>query len=132
MNHHAEREAERRRHPSALTAARISFAHPSEHVFATLLDVYGVPWLYEPFEFPLAWSEAGDVTRAFRPDFLLPNQNLFVEITVADQRLVTRKNGKIRAFRHLYPEVTLEVVYQRDFFELINRHGLADLNGFAA
>lgn len=132
MNHNAEREAERRRHPSALRSARTSFAHPSERVFATLLDVYGVKWLYEPFEFPLAWSSTGEVTRAFRPDFLLPDHNLFVEITVAEQRLVTKKNGKIRTFRDLYPEVALEVVYQRNFYDLMNRHGIADLNGFAA
>jgi hypothetical protein len=37
---------------------------------------------------------------------------------------VTKKNQKIRQFRALYPEVDLIVVYQRDFNELILRHGI--------
>lgn len=125
-------DAERRRHPSSLASARVNFAHPSEQLFATLLDLYRIDWAYEPFEFPLVWNDRGEVTKAFRPDFLLPRQNLFVEITVADQRLVTKKNAKIRAFRELYPEVVLVVAYQRDIVALLERHGLGPLNGFAA
>ena len=30
---------------------------------------------------------------------------MFIELTTADQRLVTRKNGKVRRMRELYPEV---------------------------
>jgi hypoxanthine phosphoribosyltransferase len=100
------------------------FAHPSERVFASLLSLYGHDWVYEPIEFPLAWNSAGHPTRGFRPDFFLPEQHLFIEMTVLDQRLVTKKNQKIRLFRELYPEVELVVVYQRDFNELIQRHGL--------
>lgn len=125
-------DEERRRHPSSLASARVTFAHPSERLFATLLDLYEIEWVYEPFEFPLAWNDLGEVTRAFRPDFLLPQQNVFVEITVAEQRLVTKKNAKIRAFRELYPEVSLVVAYQRDIVALLERHGLEPLNGFAA
>lgn len=125
-------DAERQRHPSARASSRVNFAHPSERLFATLLDLYGVAWEYEPFEFPLAWTDTGDVSKAFRPDFYLPGLNTFVEITVAEQRLVTKKNGKIRAFRQLYPEVQLIVAYQRDIVALLERHGLAPLNGFAA
>ena len=39
-----------------------------------------------------------------------------------DQRLVTKKNAKVRRFRALYPEVPLTVVYRRDFLELAARH----------
>ena len=48
----------------------------------------------------------GDRRRAFRPDFYLPEHSLLVELTVADQRLVTRKNAKVRRMRELYPELT--------------------------
>jgi hypoxanthine phosphoribosyltransferase len=48
-----------------------------------------------------------------------------VELTTADQRLVTRKNAKVRRMRHLYPEVDVVVVYQRDFRALLEHHGLA-------
>jgi hypothetical protein len=124
--------ADRARHPSAFRAARVAFAHPSERVFATLLDVYGVPWHYEPFEFPLEWDESGHPTRAFRPDFYLPEHSLLVELTVADQRLVTRKNAKVRRMRELYPELTVAIVYQRDLVELLERHGLEGLLSAAA
>ena len=132
MNSVVALDDERQRHPSSLASARVTFAHPSERLFATLLDLYGVEWEYEPYEFPLAWNERNEITKAFRPDFLLPRQNLFVEITVAEQRLVTKKNAKIRAFRELYPEVTLVVAYQRDIVALLNRHGLGPLNDSAA
>jgi hypoxanthine phosphoribosyltransferase len=49
---------------------------------------------------------------------------LFIELTTADQRLVTRKNGKVRRMRQLYPEIPIAIVYQRDFMELLASHGL--------
>ncbi len=124
--------APRAGHPSGFRAARVEFAHPSERVFATLLDLYGVTWRYEPIEFPLAWDEAGTPTKAFRPDFYLPEHSLLVELTVADQRLVTRKNAKVRRMRELYPELRLAVVYQRDLTALLARHGLEGLLSLAA
>jgi hypothetical protein len=118
---------DRARHPSALRAARVGFAHPSERIFATLLDLYGVTWRYEPFEFPLAWDDEGHPTKAFRPDFYLPDHSVLVELTVADQRLVTRKNAKVRRMRELYPELRVAIVYQRDLVTLLERHGLEGL-----
>ena len=118
------RDTCRGRHPSATPAARIRFAHPSERVFAALLDLYGIRWEYEPVEFTLRWDESGTPAGGFRPDFLLPDLGCFIELTTADQRLVTRKNAKVRRMRELYPEVEVLVLYQRDFLELLARHGL--------
>lgn len=114
-------------HPSAFRAARVAFAHPSERALATLLDVYGVRWEYEPFEFPLYWDDEGRPTKGFRPDFYLPDHALLVELTVADQRLVTKKNAKLRRMRALYPELDICIVYQRDLGGLLERHGLEGL-----
>lgn len=122
----------RRRHPSVVPDAAHSFAHPSEAVFARLLTLYGHPWLYEPVEFPLAWGEDGTPTKGFRPDFYLVERGLFIELTVLEQRLVTKKNQKVRRFRDLYPEVPLLVVYQRDFHQLLRRHDLGGAGGRAA
>ena len=97
-----------------------------------MLTLYGHEWSYEPIEFPLAWDERGSVLRAFRPDFYLPEHRLFIEMTVLEQRLVTKKNQKIRRFRELYPEVELMVVYQRDFRQLLERHRLGSLGDHAA
>lgn len=112
------------RHPSATPAARVRFAHPSERLFAALLDLHGIRWEYEPVEFTLRWDEEGSPSGGFRPDFWLPDVKCFVEMTTADQRLVTRKNAKVRRMRELYPEVEVLLVYQRDFVELLARHGL--------
>lgn len=114
----------RGRHPSESPAAAVRFAHPSERLFAALLDVHGIRWEYEPVQFALRWADDGTPNAGFRPDFWLPDQGCFVELTTADQRLVTRKNAKVRRLRELYPEVDVVVVYQRDFLELLARHGL--------
>ncbi len=132
MTADADATGDRVRHPSALRAARVGFAHPSERIFATLLDLYSVTWRYEPFEFPLSWDDAGHPTKAFRPDFYLPEHSLLVELTVADQRLVTRKNAKVRRMRELYPELHVAIVYQRDLVTLLERHGLEGLLPSAA
>jgi hypothetical protein len=88
------------------------------------LDLAGEPWRYEPVEFPLEWDALGAPTSGFRPDFYLPRRGVFIELTTADQRLVTRKNRKVRRMRVLYPEVPIRVVYQRDFLALVASHGL--------
>ncbi len=115
-----------------MAAASDSFAHPSERLFANVLSLYGIAWRYEPVEFALAWDERGRPTRGFRPDFYLPDLSLFVELTVSEQRLVTKKNQKVRAFRVLYPELPIAVVYQRDFVRLLERHDLGTLRDLAA
>lgn len=115
---------DRHRHPSATPAARVRFAHPSERLFAALLDVHGIRWEYEPVEFALRWDAGGSPTGGFRPDFWLPDLGCFVELTTADQRLVTRKNAKVRRMRDLYPEVQVLVLYQRDFVGLLVSNGL--------
>ena len=112
----------RRRHPSSITTKSSNFAHPSEKTFASFLSLYGHKWEYEPIEFALAWNENGQPTRGFRPDFYLPELNVFIELTVLEQRLVTKKNAKIRAFRALYPEVELVVVYRKDFNDIVLKH----------
>ena len=114
----------RTRHPACAPAALVRFAHPSERLFGAVLDLCGERWLYEPVEFPLEWDEQGSPISGFRPDFYLPGRGLFIELTTADQRLVTRKNRKVRRMRELYPEVPISIVYQRDFVELLASHGL--------
>lgn len=132
MSQSIPRGESRGRHPSARRSAPQRFAHPSERLFAHLLTLYGHDWIYEPFEFPLAWGEDGVATRGFRPDFYLPSERLFIELTVCDQRLVTKKNQKIRRFRTLFPEVALLVVYRRDFHALLDQHDLPNLEDRAA
>jgi hypothetical protein len=101
-----------------------SFANPAEFEYAKMLDYYGIPWLYEPDTFVLERDGEGRVTEAFTPDFYLPEQDLYLEVTVMKQSLVTRKNRKLRKLRALYPEVRIKLFYERDFARIASRYGL--------
>ena len=100
------------------------FASPAELECAKVLDYYGIPWLYEPRTFVLERAEDGRVTEAFAPDFYLSDQDLYIELTVMKQSLVTRKNRKLRRLRQLYPEVRVKLFYERDFERIAARYGL--------
>ena len=100
------------------------FANRSELECAKILDYYGVRWDYEPQSFVLQRDGAGNVVSAFTPDFYLPEQNLFIEVTVMKQSLVTRKNRKIRELRRLYPHVRVKLFYRRDIERLAQRYRL--------
>jgi hypoxanthine phosphoribosyltransferase len=100
------------------------FASPAELECAKVLDYYGVPWLYEPRTFVLETDAAGRVTEAFTPDFYLPEQDLYIELTVMKQSLVTRKNRKLRKLRARYPEVKIKLFYKRDLERLAQRFHL--------
>ena len=86
------------------------FANGAELECAQILDYYGVPWEYEPHSFVLERDAEGRVTSAFTPDFYLPEQDLYIEVTVMKQSLVTRKNRKLREVQQLYPDVTREAL----------------------
>ena len=102
------------------------FASQAELECARLLDYYGVTWMYEPRTFVLEEDADGRVTEAFAPDFYLPEQDLYVEITVMKQSLVTRKNRKLRKLRERYPEVKIKLFYKRDL-ERLAQHFHLDL-----
>lgn len=90
------------------------FVNDSERECAEILDFYGIPWEYEPITFVLETAEDGRVTEAFSPDFYLPEQNLFLEVTTMRQELVTRKNRKVRKLRQRYADVNVKLFYRRD------------------
>ena len=79
------------------------FANRIELECAKILDYYGIPWEYEPRSFVLERDDEGRVVSAFTPDFYLPEQELYVEVTVMKQSLVTRKNRKLRELRGSTP-----------------------------
>ena len=108
----------------ASPADAVEFAHHSEDQFARLLDFYGIDWEYEPRSFPIEFDDSGSPSGYFTPDFYLPDENLFIEITTMNQKLVTKKNRKARLLRELHPEVTIKVFYQRDYLHLLVKYGL--------
>ena len=102
------------------------FAHNSERQFAKLLDFYGIAWEYEPRTFTLEWDRQGRPVQAFSPDFYLPAYDLFIEITTLNQKLVTKKNRKVRRLKELHPEVEVKIFYQRDYLNLLVKYGLEE------
>jgi len=112
--------------PGSVTLRHKMFAHPSEEMFANLLDFYRIAWEYEPRSFPVQYDATGGVLESFTPDFYLAEFDLYVELTTMKQSLVTRKNRKVRLLRELYPHLNIQVFYQKDFENLIFKYGLAE------
>lgn len=100
------------------------FAHPAEAAFARILDFYGLNWEYEPRTFPLEWDEKGNVTVAFAPDFYLPEQDLYVELTTLRPQLSNRKNRKLRRMQELYPDINIKLFKRREMRSLMVKYGL--------
>jgi hypothetical protein len=92
-------------------STRPAFAHASEAELARILDFYQVQWEYEP-------------------DTEL---DLYVELTTLKQKLVRKKNRKLRRLRELYPDIRIKLFYARDFRMLLLKFGrlalLDDLSG---
>lgn len=100
------------------------FVHPAEEEFARILDFYGLEWEYEPRTFPLERDEQGNVTEAFTPDFYLPQQDLYIEITTLRPQLATQKNRKLRKMKELYPEINIRLFKRREIRDLMVKYGL--------
>ena len=101
-----------------------AFAHPTEEAFACILDYYGIEWEYEPRTFVLERDEEGNIAAGFSPDFYLPDQELYVELTTVRPSLVTEKNRKVRRLRELYPDVNIQLFKRRDVRDLMIKYGL--------
>ena len=104
----------------------IEFQHPSEKEFARLLDFYGIQWEYEPRTFPLEFNEDGSVRSAFSPDFYLPEQDLYVELTTQSPKLNNLKNRKIRKLKERYPEINIKLLNRRDIRSLSIKYDFSD------
>lgn len=81
-------------------------------------------WQYEPRSFDIQWDADGNVTKRFTPDFYLPQFDTYIEVTTMNQKLVTKKNGKVRRLRELYPGTKVKIFYQRDYLALQEKYGL--------
>lgn len=102
----------------------VSFKHQSEEEFAKILGMYNIAWEYEPRTFPIEWDAEGNITKAFSPDFYLPNFDTYIEITTMDQKYVSEKKKKVRRLRELYPGTNINIVFKDDFYSLLKRFGL--------
>jgi hypothetical protein len=115
--------------PAVARPGEPAFAHASEAEMARILDFYAVEWEYEPHRFPILWNLEGTVIESFSPDFYLPDLDLYLEMTTLRQRLVRKKNRKLRRLRELYPDVRIKLFYARDFRALMLKYGKLALIG---
>jgi len=106
------------------TSQNPQFAHEIEAEFAQILDYYGIEWQYEPRTFPLEWDDEGNVITAFSPDFYLPGQDLYVELTTLRPKLIRHKNRKLRQMSELYPEINIKLFKRDDLRNLMIKFGL--------
>ncbi len=90
---------------------------------ARILDFYRIRWEYEPHTFPILWNLEGTVVESFSPDFWLPDLDLYLEMTTLRQKLVRKKNRKLRRIRELYPDIRVKLFYARDFKALLLKFG---------
>ncbi len=97
------------------------FKNLEEIEFSQILDMYHIEWVYEPKTFPIEWDAEGNVKLAFSPDFYLPKFDLYLELTIMNQKYVTRKNRKAKKLRELYPGTNVRIVYKKDFQTLVER-----------
>ena len=104
----------------------VSFSHPSEAEFARILDFYQIAWEYEPKTFVLQQNDQGHVVEAFSPDFYLPEQDLYIELTTMEQRLITKKHRKLRRLRELYPDINIKLLNRSDFKQMMLKYELDD------
>ncbi len=100
------------------------FMHESEEEFAGMLDFYRIRWEYEPRTFLLEWDSEGNVIEAFSPDFYLPDQDLYIELTTQKPKQAWKKNRKIRRMKELYPEVNVRLIDKRGFESLLKKHNI--------
>jgi hypothetical protein len=100
-----------------------TFAHASEAEMARILDFYRIRWEYEPHTFPILWNLEGTVMESFSPDFWLPDLELYLEMTTLRQKLVRKKNRKLRRILELYPDIRVKLFYARDFRALMLKFG---------
>jgi hypothetical protein len=100
-----------------------AFAHASEAEMARILDFYRIRWEYEPHTFPILWNLDGAVVESFSPDFWLPDLELYLEMTTLRQKLVRKKNRKLRRILELYPDIRVKLFYARDFRALMLKFG---------
>jgi hypothetical protein len=109
---------------SSATTDDSHFVHPAEEIFARILDYYGIRWEYEPHTFPLEWDPEGHVMEAFTPDFYLPDQDLYIELTTLRPKLSTHKNKKLRRIKELYPDIHIKLYKRKEMRELMVKYGL--------
>jgi hypothetical protein len=92
------------------------FAHESEVFFAAVLDHNDIRWEYEPQMLILSKDENGTVTKAFTPDFYLPDYDTYIEVTV--MKKPQKKKRKIEMALRSFPGINIILICRDDIIML--------------
>ena len=74
----------------------------------------------------LSASPCSRSATAFSPDFYLPGQDLYIELTTLRPKLSTKKNRKLRRMKELYPDVNIKLFKRKEMRDLMVKFGLYD------
>jgi hypothetical protein len=117
-----EREKSNKDYKEKGKSKYVKFAHSSEEEFSKILDFYRIRWEYEPKTFILEYDKYGNPDISFTPDFYLPDMDLYIELTTLNQKLVTKKNHKIKKIKELYPDINIKLFYKKDYHSLLFKY----------
>jgi hypothetical protein len=99
------------------------FACETDRQCAAALDQQGVTWEYRPVTFVLERDEDGQPLETWCPDFYLPEQNVFLELTGTPSERLSATNSRTRKLRQQYPDVDVQQLYRRDV-EMLSRRSV--------
>lgn len=95
------------------------FAHESEEMFADVLDELNLEWEYEPTVFIIKENN-GNVKKAFKPDFYIPELDLYVEISTCTNR--RRKRRKVEQAQEKHPEANIILLLSEQLKEIFTEY----------
>ena len=95
------------------------WGHPSEEKFACILDYKRIKWKYEPHMIVLK-EKNGITVKGFRPDFYLPDKDLYIEISTAKNQ--GKKNRKMTMVADLYPHINIILLTNKRLERIFKRY----------
>jgi hypoxanthine phosphoribosyltransferase len=75
----------------------------------------------KPFPWP---GKIMVIFQSLTPDFFLPDEDLYLEITTLRPKLITKKNRKIRRLRALFLDVKVKMLIRKDLRKMLLKYGL--------
>ncbi len=95
------------------------FSHETEKMFSEVLDELKLEWEYEPRLFVIR-EEKGVIKKAFKPDFFIPELDLYIEIsTTANRR---RKRRKVEQALSKFPDANIILILNEHLEEIFTEY----------
>ena len=86
--------------------------------YARILNLKGIPWLYESKVFYLR-NDKGKIVDSYRPDFYLPETDEYIEIK---GWLSPEFKKKWKLFKEQYPDIKITLIGPEEYSELEKKY----------